>query len=122
MIRRSLVCLAALAVAVSLGTGAWASAQRTTTLKISSASGMSLKFSTSKLKAKAGTVTIVMKNEGMMPHNVAIKGHGINVKGKVVNHDQTSKVTAKLKRGRYTFYCSVPGHEAAGMKGTLTVS
>jgi uncharacterized cupredoxin-like copper-binding protein len=24
--------------------------------------------------------------------------------------------------GAYTFYCSAPGHEAAGMRGTLTVS
>jgi plastocyanin len=28
----------------------------------------------------------------------------------------------KLAKGTYTYYCSVPGHEAAGMKGTLTVS
>ena len=33
----------------------------------------------------------------------------------------TSTVTATLKPGTYTFYCSVDGHEAAGMKGTLTV-
>jgi len=31
-------------------------------------------------------------------------------------------VTATLKKGRYEFYCSVPGHEQAGMKGTLTIS
>lgn len=123
MIRLTLVCLAALALAVTLGAGApRASAQRTTVLKISTASGMSFKYKTSKLKARAGTVTIVMKNAGMMPHNIAIKGHGIHAKGKVVSHGGTSKVTAKLKRGRYTFYCSVPGHEQAGMKGTLTVS
>ena len=26
-----------------------------------------------------------------------------------------------LKPGKYSFYCPVPGHEAAGMKGTLIV-
>jgi uncharacterized cupredoxin-like copper-binding protein len=26
-----------------------------------------------------------------------------------------------LKPGTYEFYCPVPGHEQAGMKGTLTV-
>jgi uncharacterized cupredoxin-like copper-binding protein len=30
-------------------------------------------------------------------------------------------VTAKLKKGTYVFYCSVPGHEQAGMKGKLIV-
>jgi len=30
-------------------------------------------------------------------------------------------VTVTLKPGTYQFYCPVPGHKAAGMKGTLTV-
>jgi len=33
-----------------------------------------------------------------------------------------SKVTVNLKAGTYTFFCPVPGHEQAGMKGTLTVT
>ena len=33
-----------------------------------------------------------------------------------------STTTARLKKGTYTFYCPVPGHEAGGMKGKLIVS
>ena len=31
-------------------------------------------------------------------------------------------MTATVTPGTYIFYCSVPGHEQAGMKGVLTVS
>jgi cytochrome c oxidase subunit 2 len=81
-----------------------------------------LKFETESLQAQAGTVTIAMENPSPVPHNVAIKGNGVDVKGKVVLKGGTSTVAADLQAGTYTFYCSVPGHEAAGMKGTLTVS
>ena len=45
----------------------------------------------------------------------------MNVKGKIVRKGKTSMVTADPEEGGYEFYCSVPGHEAAGMKGTLIV-
>ncbi len=93
-----------------------------TVLKISTAPGAAMKYSMTSLKAKAGVVTIVMKNVSILPHDVAIKGHGVDAKGKVVPKGGTSTVTATLKRGKYEFYCSVPGHEAAGMKGTLTIT
>jgi uncharacterized cupredoxin-like copper-binding protein len=32
------------------------------------------------------------------------------------------KLTLTLKPGTYTFYCTVPGHAAAGMKGKLVVT
>jgi len=110
--------LAALALTALPAQGA----PRTTVLKISTAPGAAMKYSTSSLRAKAGVVTIVMKNLSILPHDVGIKGRGINVKGKVVPKGGTSTVTARLKAGKYEFYCSVPGHEAAGMKGTLTIS
>ncbi len=91
-----------------------------TTLRVS-ASPTALAFSKKQLTAKPGTVTIVMANPSPLPHNVAVKGAGVRVKGKVVLKGGVSRVTVRLKRGRYVFYCSVPGHEAAGMRGTLIV-
>jgi plastocyanin len=88
------------------------------TLRIS-ADKSKLKFNKSSLKTSHGKITIRMANPSSLPHSIAIKGKG---KGKVVRKGGTSTVTATLKKGKYTFYCTVPGHEAAGMKGTLTVS
>jgi plastocyanin len=68
--------------------------------------------------AKAGKVTLESKNAASVPHNIALKG---GPSGPVVQGGGTSKITADLKAGSYTFYCAVPGHEQAGMKGTLTV-
>src|SRR5262245_23801312 len=81
------------------------------------ASKTQLKFNKKTLTAKAGKVTIVMANPSTFPHAIAVKGKGKNVKGKTVGQGKTSRVTLTLKKGTYTFYCPVPGHEAAGMKG-----
>jgi plastocyanin len=80
-----------------------------------------LKFDQSQLAAKAGKVTITMTNPSPLQHDVSIKG-GVDAHGNVVSQGGKSVVTADLKSGQYTFYCSVDGHEAAGMTGTLTVS
>jgi uncharacterized cupredoxin-like copper-binding protein len=68
--------------------------------------------------AKAGKVTVESKNDASVPHNIAIKG---GPSGPVVSGGQTSKITTNLKPGKYEFYCAVPGHEQAGMKGQLSV-
>jgi plastocyanin len=94
-------------------------ASAATTLKISAASG-ALKYNKKTLTAKAGKVTIVMTNPSPLQHDVAIKAAGAK-KGKIVGKGGKSTAVATLKPGKYTFYCTVPGHAAAGMKGTLTV-
>jgi plastocyanin len=80
-----------------------------------------LKFLASKASATAGQVTLRMKNMSAVPHDIAIRGSGANQVGKVVSNGGVSTVSVSLQAGTYTFYCSVDGHEAAGMKGTITV-
>lgn len=92
------------------------------TLQIEADPSGALRFTTDSLQANAGEVTIVMENPASIPHNVALRGGGVDEKGEVVGKDGTSEVSATVEPGTYEFYCSVPGHEAAGMKGELTVS
>src|SRR3954452_18879552 len=80
-----------------------------------------LKFSTKTLSAPAGKVTITMTNPSPLQHNIAIKG-GADAKGDVVGQGGKSVVTVTLKPGKYTFYCAVDGHEAAGMNGELDIN
>ena len=80
-----------------------------------------LAFNTGAIVAAAGKLAITLKNNDAIPHNVAIKGPGVDEKGQVVPKGGSSTAEATLKAGKFTFYCSVPGHEAGGMKGTLTV-
>jgi plastocyanin len=114
--------LAAGAAILAVGLGGVAttavSAAPKATYKLS-ADKSKLKFNKSTIRAKAGKVTLSMSNPSSIGHNIAIKGKS---KGKVVTKGGTSKVSATLKKGTYTFYCSVGSHEKAGMKGKLIVS
>lgn len=82
-----------------------------------------LAFDQTTLTAKAGKVTVAMVNPSSsgIPHGIAVQGNGVDKDGKTVSPGGTSTVTLTLKPGTYSFYCPVPGHKAAGMKGTLTV-
>lgn len=80
-----------------------------------------LQFLAPSATAKPGHVTITMKNTSMTMHDIAIQGPGANAVGPIVDNGATSSIAVNLKPGKYTFYCSVPGHRQAGMQGTLTV-
>ena len=83
--------------------------------------GPQLAYNTKLLSAKAGSVTISMTNMSPIEHNVTI-AEGSKVLGATPTFTGGTKVvTLNLKPGKYTFYCSVPGHRQAGMEGTLVV-
>jgi plastocyanin len=86
-----------------------------------SADPTALKFDKTSLTATAGTVTLKMANPSGVAHAIAVEGNGVDKSGSTVQKGGTSTVTVSLKAGKYTFYCPVDGHRAAGMQGSLTV-
>jgi plastocyanin len=91
------------------------------TLKFSAPADGSLKFDQTDVKAKAGTATVEFDNPSSVPHAVEIKGNGVEEETETVTQGKAPAIQVDLKPGKYEFYCPVDGHEAAGMKGTLTV-
>jgi plastocyanin len=117
--RKNKLAAGAVVLAVGLaGVGTTAVAAPNATYKLS-ADKSKLKFNMSTIRAKAGKVTLSMSNPSSLAHNVGIQGKGT---GKIVSKGGTSTYTTTLKKGTYTFYCSVGSHAKAGMKGKLIVS
>jgi uncharacterized cupredoxin-like copper-binding protein len=69
---------------------------------------------------KAGEITFEVKNDGKIPHDLAIKG--TSDKTELIPAGGTAELKVTLKAGKYELYCTVPGHEAAGMKLNISVS
>jgi plastocyanin len=93
------------------------------TVKISADPTGQLAFEQKTVTAsKAGPVTIDFTNDSPVGHDVHISdSSGKDLGGTKVITGTSTTATVDLKSGKYTFFCSVPGHEQAGMKGTLVV-
>jgi plastocyanin len=90
------------------------------TLKLA-ADPTQIAFNTTQLSSKPGKVTIDFTNPAPIEHDVAIEQNGKQIAvSKLISKGKTS-VSANLAPGTYTFLCTVPGHAAAGMEGTLTI-
>lgn len=128
LVRRSILLAVALltaALAMFALQGSPASAAGTQVPRLSAKAHMVLRFSTSRLHAHPGRITIIMTNPSNagMKHGIAVQGHGVDRDGPIVSPGHNSTVTVTLStKGMYVFYCPVPGHKQAGMKGVLTIS
>jgi plastocyanin len=77
-------------------------------------------FEPTDLTIPAGAdVTIKLVNNGALPHNFAVPSEGIQSED--FSSGASGTITVNLPAGTYEFICSVPGHAAAGMVGTLIV-
>jgi len=92
------------------------------TVKVSSDPSGQLKFNTTKLTAKAGSDSFDFTNDAPISHDFTVEtSSGQKVGATPIFSGGTKSFTATLKPGTYKFLCTVPGHAAAGMQGTITV-
>jgi uncharacterized cupredoxin-like copper-binding protein len=89
------------------------------TLKVQSGN---VYFKPTKLDSKPGVVQIDLHNQESGVHDLVIRdiaGFQLEVSGEGDN--SSGKVALKANK-TYEFYCTIPGHKEAGMRGTITVS
>ena len=78
-------------------------------------------FTPDKISAKPGIATIELTATSGI-HDLVFDGAYPGFRLEADSGSGTQKLKIDLKPGKYTFYCSYPGHRQAGMEGTLTVS
>ena len=80
-------------------------------------SATDFKFKLVPASTRAGVTTFVVANKGHATHDFKIAGK----KTKILNPGKKQTIVVRLKKGRYPYLCTVPGHAQLGMKGTLVV-
>ena len=72
-------------------------------------------------QAPAGVDAIKLTSEGGQ-HTLVFAGGKVPGFKLEASSGNSAQLKVNLKPGKYTFYCDIPGHRAAGMEGTLTVT
>jgi plastocyanin len=113
----------ALAAGVLLGAcGGSSAAQPAGSMKVTMTE---FHFEPSTLSASAGKVVFFLVNGGTISHDMAVRdstGKKLAASDLISAGDSFVFTVDSIAAGTYTYYCDQPGHEANGMKGTLTVS
>lgn len=81
----------------------------------------SLAFRPDDVAALPGRVEVSLTSGSAVGHNVVIEDVNDNDVVVEAGPGQTGTAFVALDPGSYTFFCSIPGHRAAGMEGTLEV-
>jgi plastocyanin len=115
------VALIAMAALAACGGGGGMS-QPTGSIKITMTE---FKFDPAAPTAPSGKVVLFLVNAGSVAHDVVIRdstGNRLQASELVSAGDSNVFTIGSIAAGTYTIFCDQPGHEASGMKGTLTVT
>ena len=83
------------------------------------------KFDPSTVSAPHGKVVLFLVNGGSVAHDLIVSdSSGNRVAGsELVSAGDSNVFTIdNIAAGTYKIFCDQPGHEASGMKGTLTIT
>jgi len=71
-----------------------------------------------------GVVSLAVTNAGPTIHNISIRDASGTVVAatKDLGSGQSEVLSVDIPAGSYVLFCSLPGHESLGIKGTLTVT
>jgi uncharacterized cupredoxin-like copper-binding protein len=113
------VAVCAAVVAPGAGSALAASSQHAAKAASITVTATEFKFKLSKTSAPKGSVTFKVVNKGKTIHDFKINGK----KTPSIAPGKSASLTVKFaKTGKSPYLCTIPGHAAAGMKGTFTVS
>ena len=84
------------------------------------------RFTLSRTTVKAGPAIIQLAIRGEDPHDLRVVARGRRARIAAASVPETlpggvAEWRGKLTRGKWTLYCSLEGHRAAGMRATLKV-
>jgi plastocyanin len=83
------------------------------------------KFDPATISASSGKVVFFLINGGTTSHDMVIRDSSNNrIDGsELISAGDTFVFTVNdIKAGTYTYFCDQAGHEASGMRGTLTIT
>jgi plastocyanin len=119
------LALFALLVAVAACGGSSGGAQPAGSTKVSMTEFKFDPGTASPITVAHGKVVFWLVNTGNTSHDLSIKdssGNTVGTSELVSPGDSVEFDVDNLAAGSYTIVCTQPGHEASGMKGTLTVT
>jgi uncharacterized cupredoxin-like copper-binding protein len=125
------VLAAITAFVAAAGAGTTRRAAVRTTVNVIAGKPSEFKFKLSRTSIPLGIVHFNVANQGILPHTFKVcsspdkpsvntcNGTGSQILSPGTG---TSMTITFLRKGTYEYLCSIPGHAAAGMKGTLKIT